>query len=165
MTPENAEELKDALDQVPYSLFFKVWYNLQKSLGPEEKKSVLTKVGRAIGKEIRTEGVEDEEALLKRLREFLESEWGLSGEVEVELVRDNDGNATHLRTHLQKCAMCPANTYFKKRDGGQPACMFPPVVMAALSKFRKKFGLKNLAFEEVKKPGPVGECEMLFRIR
>ncbi len=158
------EELPQAFDQVPYSLFFKVWYHLQRELRPEDREKSFTKVGRGIGKEFNPDGIETAEEFAEALREFLVNDWGLTQNAQVEILYDGP-YVSEIEVHLQDCRMCAANNYFKLADGGEPTCMFPPVIMGTLSQIRKKFGFKNIRFDAVEKPGPVGECIMTFGVR
>ena len=164
LAENNINDLKTRFDTVPYSTFFKLWYALQKSLPSDTKDEILTRIGRTIGKEFNAEGIETIDEFLRRLREFLEHEWAITDNANVEIVRDREGNALKLIAKQDSCKMCFANTYYRFHDNGSPSCMFPQVMMGILSKVRNKFGFRNLRYEGVQKGG-VGECAMTWNVR
>lgn len=159
-----SDDLLTTHESVPYSTFFKVWYHLQKDVPEDEKKALFTRIGREIGKEVNLEGVETVEAFLERVQAFLEKEWGITSSATLDIV-EKDGEVVQVRCHMDACKMCPPNTHYKQHDGGKPTCMFPQVMMGALGKVKSKLGLRNIAFESVSKPGPVGECIMTWNVK
>ncbi|HME52750.1 MAG TPA: hypothetical protein VKM55_11070 [Candidatus Lokiarchaeia archaeon] len=159
-----AEELPTSFKTIPYSSFFKLWYYIQKELTEDERKNVLAKVGRAIGNEFNAEGIETLDQLFEATTKFLIEEWGIVDEANFEAIEDENGKVVKIVDHLSSCKMCFANTYYRMHDSGHPACMFPNVMLAILSKVKAQFGFKNLAYETVNKPGPVGECEMTWKV-
>ncbi|NMC07485.1 MAG: hypothetical protein GYA24_19885 [Candidatus Lokiarchaeota archaeon] len=158
-----AEELPTKFKTVPYSSFFKLWYFIQKELPEDVRKTVLMRVGRAIGNEFKPEGIETIDQFLAAATRFVVEEWGITDAANFEAVKEGD-KIVRIIDKLNSCKMCFGNTYFKLHDQGHPECMFPHVMMAILGKVRAKFGFKNIAFENVKKPGPVGECIMTWRV-
>ena len=98
-----------------------------------------------------------------KLREFLETDWAITDNAKVELIKDEDGIPKKLIAKQDSCKMCFANTYYRFHDNGSPSCMFPQVIMGVLSKVRHKFGFKNLRYEGVQKGG-VGVCAMAWNI-
>nr|MDO8110796.1 hypothetical protein [Candidatus Sigynarchaeota archaeon] len=159
-----AEELPHKFKTVPYAAFFKLWYYIQKELPDDLKKQLLTKVGKAIGEEFNAESIENIDQFLAAAKRFVVDEWGITDEANFESVVEN-GEVVKITDRLSSCKMCFGNTYFKLHDAGHPVCMFPHVMLAMLGKVRNKLGFKNLAFEEVKKPGPIGECIMTWRVK
>jgi hypothetical protein len=164
LAENNITDLKTQFDTVPYSTFFKLWYALQKSLPADIKDEILTRIGRTIGREFNADGIETIEEFLRRLREFLEKEWAITDNANVEIIKDGNGNAIKLIAKQDSCKMCFANTYYRYHDNGSPSCMFPQVMMGILSKVRNKFGFRNLRYEGVQKGG-VGECAMTWNVR
>jgi len=164
LTKDEIEKLPKQFETVPYSTFFKLWYALQKALPPDKKGEILTKIGRTIGKEFDGEGIETINEFLNRLQQFLEQEWAITNNAEVDIIRDKNGEVIKLRAKQDSCKMCAANTYYKFRDNGSPSCMFPQVIMGILSKVKNKFRFKNLRFEGVQKGG-VGVCEMTWNVK
>ena len=164
LTKDQVNNLPRSFDTVPYSTFFKLWYALQKSLPPESKEEILTKIGRTIGREFDIEGIETIDDFINRLRLFLEQEWAITDNASVELVRDGNGEIIKLIAKQDSCKMCFANTYYRFHDNGSPSCMFPQVIMGVLSKVKNKFGFRNLRYEGVQKGG-VGECAMTWNVK
>lgn len=164
LTKDEIEKLPKQFETVPYSTFFKLWYALQKALPPDKKGEILTKIGRTIGREFDGEGIETINEFLNRLQQFLEQEWAITNNAEVDIIRDKNGEVIKLRAKQDSCKMCAANTYYKFRDNGSPSCMFPQVIMGILSKVKNKFRFKNLRFEGVQKGG-VGVCEMTWNVK
>lgn len=164
LTKDQVNNLRTSFETVPYSTFFKLWYALQKALPPERKEEILTKIGRTIGREFDVEGIETIEDFIKRLQLFLEQEWAITDNAQVDLVRDANGEVVKLIAKQDSCKMCYANTYYRFHDNGSPSCMFPQVIMGILSKVKNKFGFRNLRYEGVQKGG-VGECAMTWNIK
>ena len=164
LTKSEVDALPTRFDTVPYSTFFKLWYALQKSLPPDQKGVILTKIGRNIGKEFNTEGLETMEEFLRRLRQFLETEWAITDNAKIDVVRNAEGEVAKIQAKQDSCKMCFANTYYRYHDYGSPSCMFPQVMMGILLKVRNKFGFRNIRFEGVNKGG-VGECAMVWNVR
>ena len=164
LTVDEVEKLPTLFETVPYSTFFKLWYALQKALPADKKGEILTKIGRTIGREFDETGIETIYDFLNGLQRFLEQEWAITNNAEVEFVRDQNGEVIKLKAKQDSCKMCYANTYFRFHDNGSPSCMFPQVIMGILSKVKNKFGFKNLRFEGVQKGG-VGECAMTWNVK
>jgi len=163
LSEKEVNELPKKYETVPYNTFFKLWYALQKAFPDDQKGEILTRIGRTIGREFETEGIETIEGFLEGLREFLETHWAITDNARVTAIRDNEGNVVKIRAEQDSCKMCFANTYYRIHDYGSPSCMFPQVMMGILSKVRSKFGFKNLRYEGVQKGG-VGECGMIFNV-
>ena len=164
LTVDEVEKLPTLFETVPYSTFFKLWYALQKALPADKKGEILTKIGRTIGREFDETGIETINDFLNGLQRFLEQEWAITNNAEVEFVRDQNGEVIKLKAKQDSCKMCYANTYFRFHDNGSPSCIFPQVIMGILSKVKNKFGFKNLRFEGVQKGG-VGECAMIWNLK
>ncbi len=164
LTKDEVNSLPTRFDTVSYSTFFKLWYALQKALPVDQKDAILTKIGPTIGKEFNEEGIETIEDFLYRLREFLEREWAITDNAKVDVKRDAEGTVVKILAYQDSCKMCFANTYYRYHDFGNPACMFPQVMMGILSKVKNKFGFRNLRFEGVQKGG-VGECAMQWNVQ
>lgn len=163
LTEKEISNLPKRFDTVPYNTFFKLWYALQKALPDEEKTKILTRIGRTIGREFDDSHIENIDDFLYRLRRFLETEWAITDNAKVDIVRDAEGNVSKIRAKQDSCKMCFANTYYRYHDYGSPSCMFPQVMMGILSKVRRKLGFSNLRFEGVQKGG-VGECAMVWNV-
>ncbi len=164
LTKEEINKLPTQFETVPYSIFFKLWYAIQKALPSDKKGEILTKIGRTIGREFDEEGIEKIDDFLVKLQQFLEENWAITDNAKVDIVRDSNGEAMKLIAKQDTCKMCYANTYYKFHDNGSPSCMFPQVIMGILSKVKNKFRFKNLRFEGVQKVG-VGECAMTWNLR
>ena len=164
LTEEEIRKLPQQFETVPYRTFFKLWYALQKAFPPDKKADILTKIGRTIGREFDDEGIENINDFLIGLQRFLEQEWAITNNAEVDVVTDKNGEVIKLKAKQDSCKMCYANTYYKLHDNGSPSCMFPQVMMGILSKVKNKFGFKNLRFEGVQKGG-VGECSMIWNLK
>ncbi|MBN2153281.1 MAG: hypothetical protein JW839_17645 [Candidatus Lokiarchaeota archaeon] len=158
-----AEELPTRFKTIPYSTFFKLWYFIQKELPEDVRKTVLAKVGRAIGNEFNAEGIETIDQFLAAATKFVVEEWGITDAASFQAIKEGD-KVVRIVDTLNSCKMCFSNTYYKLRDQGDPECMFPHVMLAILRKVRIKFGFKNIGYEDVQKPGPVGECVMTWRV-
>ena len=125
---------------------------------------ILTKIGRTIGKEFDESGIETIDDFMFRLQKFLEEEWAITDNAKIEVVKDENGEVTKLIAKQDSCKMCFANTYYRFHDNGSPSCMFPQVIMGALSKVKNKFGFRNLRYEGVQKGG-VGVCAMMWNVK
>jgi len=158
-----AEELPTKFKTVPYSSFFKLWYFIQKALPEDVRKTVLMKVGRAIGNEFNIEGINTIDQFLSAATRFVVDEWGITDSANFQAIKEGD-TIVRIVDKLDSCKMCFSNTYYKLHDQGHPECMFPHVMLAILGKVRTKFGFKNISFESVRKPGPIGECIMSWRV-
>ncbi|MFX1442018.1 MAG: hypothetical protein ACFFHV_01280 [Promethearchaeota archaeon] len=164
LTENSVNELSTRFETVPFNTFFKLWYALQKSLPPDKKGEILTRIGRTIGREFDEEGIETINDFMTRLEQFLEQEWAITDNAKVEVVRNSEGEVIKLIAKQDSCKMCFANTYYRFHDNGSPSCMFPQVVMGILSKVKHKFGFKNLRYEGVQKGG-VGICAMTWNVK
>ncbi len=164
LTEDEVSKLPNQFETVPYSTFFKLWYALQKALPSDKKGEILTKIGRTIGREFDVDGIETVNDFLNQLQRFLEQEWAITNNAEVEFIKDQNGEIIKLKAKQDSCKMCYANTYYRFHDNGSPSCMFPQVMMGILSKVKNKFGFKNLRFEGVQKGG-VGECAMVWNLK
>lgn len=163
LSENEMKDLPHKFKTVPYSTFFKLWYALQKSLPESQKGTILTKIGRTIGRQFSTDGIETLEDFSTKLKEFLEQEWAITDNAKIELVKNEDGVVEKVIAKQDSCKMCFANTYYKHHDHGSPSCMFPQVMMGILSKVRRKFGFKNLRYEGVLKGG-IGVCAMTWNV-
>jgi len=164
LAESQVKELKTRFETVPYSTFFKLWYALQKSLPPDKKDEILTKIGRTIGKEFDETGIETIEDFMDSLQNFLEQEWAITDNAKIEVLKDENGVVEKLIAKQDSCKMCFANTYYRYHDNGTPSCMFPQVIMGVLSKVKNKFGFRNLRYEGVQKGG-VGVCAMTWNVK
>jgi len=164
LTEDEVSKLPNQFETVPYSTFFKLWYALQKALPSDKKGEILTKIGRTIGREFDDNGIETVNDFLNQLKRFLEQEWAITNNAEVEFIKDQNGEIIKLKAKQDSCKMCYANTYYRFHDNRSPSCMFPQVMMGILSKVKNKFGFKNLRFEGVQKGG-VGECAMVWNVK
>ena len=120
LTEKEVDNLPKQFETVPFSTFFKLWYALQKALPPDEKPKILTRIGRTIGKQFDAEGIETINGFMNRLRQFLEKDWAITDNANVEAVRDENGEVVKLRAKQDSCKMCFANTYYRYRDYGSP---------------------------------------------
>ena len=137
-----------------------IWYHLQKDLPESQRKDAIMKIGRGIGKEIDTSTIDTIEDFISVVKEFLVNEWKITEKANITWDQGEDG--IKVKCHMDACKMCFANSHFKTSDGGTPTCLFPQVMMGALTKARSKLKFRNVAFDCVDKPGPVGECIMTF---
>ncbi|MBD3195734.1 MAG: hypothetical protein GF317_11800 [Candidatus Lokiarchaeota archaeon] len=164
LSEKEVKELPKRFDTVPYNTFFKLWYALQKALPKDQKPEILTRIGRTIGKEFDVEGIETMDDFLKKLKNFLETEWAITDNARIDVKRNNEGEVTKIIAFQDSCKMCFANTYYRMHDYGSPSCMFPQVVMGILTKVRNKFGFRNMRYEGVQKGG-VGVCTMAWNVK
>jgi predicted hydrocarbon binding protein len=164
LTREEINGLPTQFETIPYNTFFKLWYALQKALPTDKKGEILTKIGRTIGREFNDKGIENIHDLLNGIQRFLEQEWAITNNAEVDFIKDENGEIIKLKAKQDSCKMCYANTYYRFHDNGSPSCMFPQVIMGILAKVKNRFGFKNLRFEGVQKGG-VGECAMIWNLK
>ncbi len=164
LTKEEINKLPTQFKTVPYSTFFKLWYAIQKALPSDKKGEILTKIGRTIGREFDEEEIETIDDFITHLKQFLEQNWAITDNAEVEVVKDRNGNVMKLIAKQDSCKMCYANTYYRFHDSGSPSCMLPQVIMGVLSKVKNKFGFKNMRYEGIQKGG-VGECAMTWNVK
>ncbi|MHA1792701.1 MAG: hypothetical protein ACTSVI_08660 [Promethearchaeota archaeon] len=156
-----AEELMKKFETIPFTAFFKVWYHIQKDIPEEKRKDVIMRIGRGLSKEINLKNVETIDDFFNAIKKFLVEDWAITDRFTIEKIEIDD-KVAKVKCTMDSCKMCFPNSYYKKKDDGSPTCMFPQIMMGALSRVKNKFKFKNVAYDCVEKPGPVGYCIMTF---
>lgn len=141
---------------IPEKPVFEVRCAIQGALG-EENQKVFAKasmsMGRAWAKTVpKAENVED---LLTKAASYLQNELNLAKSVTYE--RQGEDYVIKNRG----CYICHGKMV-KERYGIAPACALSMFPVGALSENLKA---RNVRLKEIRKPGPVGDCDWIYEIK
>jgi hypothetical protein len=140
---------------IPQKPVLEVLCAIQGALGQENQK-VFAKASMALGK---TWGrtlspAENLDALMKKIADYLCDDLKLAESITVEKQGQN---------YIMKnrgCYICHGKIV-KERYGIMPACAMSMFPVGALTENLK---LKNVRLKEIRKPGPVGDCDWVYEI-
>jgi hypothetical protein len=141
---------------VPQNLVLEILCAIQGALN-EENQRVFAKTGRILGarwalNQPRAENVDD---LMEKVAHYLENELHLADSV--AFVREGEDYVLKLRG----CRICHGELV-KERHDIAPACAISMLPAGAMV---KNLGIKNVRLKETRKPGPTGDCEMVYEIK
>ena len=142
---------------IPQKPVLEIMCSIQGALG-EENQKVFAKASMALGK---TWGksippAQTSDALMEKIANYLQNDLKLAQSVTLEK------QAEEYILKFRGCYICHGKLV-KERFGITPACgisLFP--VGALISKPKN---LKNVRLKEIRKPGPVGDCDMVYEIK
>jgi hypothetical protein len=141
---------------VPQKPVLEVLCSIQGALG-EENQKVFAKAslsqGRQWGKSLPS--AQTPEALMEKIAGYLEKELKIANRVKFE----KQGQEYVLT--FRGCYICHGKLV-KERFGIVPACaisMFPVGALTA------NLNLHNVRLKEIRKPGPIGDCDMVYEFK
>jgi hypothetical protein len=140
---------------IPQKPVFEVLCAIQGALG-EENQKVFAKasmsLGKAWGKSVPT--AENTDALLKQMADYLRDDLKLAKSITVE----KQGQEYIIKN--RGCYICHGGLV-KERYSIKPACAMSMFPVGALTENLK---LRNVRLKEIRKPGPVGDCDWVYEI-
>jgi hypothetical protein len=141
---------------IPQKPVLEILCSIQGALG-EENQKVFAKASMAMGRTwARTiPKAESAEALMQKIAEYLGGELKVCGKVTFE--KSGDEYILHNRT----CYVCHGKLV-KERHNITPACAISMFPVGALSENLK---LHNVRMKEIRKPGPAGDCDVVYEIK
>jgi hypothetical protein len=141
---------------VPQKPILEILCSIQGALG-EENQKVFAKAsmsqGREWGRSIPS--AQTPEALMEKIAEYLEKELKIAESVKFDK-RDQE-----YVLSFRGCYICHGKLV-KERFRVTPACaisMFPVGAITANLK------LRNVRLKEIRKPGPIGDCDMVYEVK
>ncbi len=109
-------------------------------------------LGKAWGKSVST--AENPDVLMQKIADYLRDDLKLAKSVTLE----KQGQEYILKA--RGCYICHGKLV-KERHGITPACAMSMFPVGALTENLK---LRNIRLKEIRKPGPVGDCDMVYEI-
>ena len=141
---------------IPQKPVLEVLCSIQGALG-EENQKVFAKasmsLGKTWGKSVST--AETPDVLMQKIADFLRDDLKLAKSVTLE----KQGQEYILKA--RGCYICHGRLV-KERHGITPACAMSMFPVGALTENLK---LRNVRLKEIRKPGPVGDCDMVYEIK
>ena len=149
------DEILSEEKMIPQKPVLEVLCSIQGALG-EENQKVFAKasmsLGKVWGKSIPP--AESPEALMKKVADYLCGDLKLCSNVTFE----KQGKDYILKN--RGCYICHGKLV-KERHGITPACAISMFPVGALTENLK---LRNVRMKEIRKPGPVGDCDTVYQI-
>ena len=141
---------------VPQKPVLEVLCSIQGALG-EDNQKVFAKAsmsqGRNWGKSISP--AKSPELLMEKIANYFQEDLKIAKNVKFE-TKDHE-----LILQFRGCYICHGKLV-KERFGITPACAISMFPVGALSENLK---LRNVRLKEIRKPGPVGDCDMVYEIK
>jgi len=141
---------------IPQKPVLELFCALQGALG-EDNQKVFAKAsmyqGKSWGQSIAT--AQSPESLMQKIADYFQNELKIAKSVTYEK------NNEELVLKFRGCYICHGKLV-KERYDLKPACavsMFP--VGALISNLK----LRNVGLKEIRKPGPVGDCDMVYEVK
>ena len=140
---------------IPQKPVLEVLCAIQGALG-EENQKVFAKASMALGK---TWGksmppAKNTDALLKQIADYIQNDLKLAKSITVE----KQGQEYIVKN--RGCYICHGKLV-KERYGITPACAMSMFPVGALA---ENLQIKNVRLKEIRKPGPVGDCDWVYEI-
>ena len=140
---------------IPQKPVLEIMCAIQGALG-EENQKVFAKASMAMGK---TWGrtvpqAKNVDALMKQVADYLQNELKLAQSITTE----KQGQEYIVKN--RGCYICHGKLV-KERYGITPACAMSMFPVGALTENLK---IKNVRLKEIRKPGPVGDCDWIYEI-
>ena len=140
---------------IPQKPVFEVLCSIQGALG-EENQKVFAKASMTLG---RTWGAsvspaKNADDLMKQIADYLRDDLKLAKSITVE----KQGQEYIVKN--RGCYICHGNLV-KERFGIKPACAMSMFPVGALTQNLK---LRNVRLKEIRKPGPIGDCDWVYEI-
>lgn len=141
---------------IPQKPVFEVLCAIQGALG-EENQKVFAKasmsLGKTWGRSVPT--AQNADALMKKIADYFQNELKLAKSVTLE----KHGEEYVLKN--RGCHICHGKLV-KERHGITPACAISMFPVGALTENLK---LRNVRLKEIRKPGPIGDCDLVYEIK
>jgi hypothetical protein len=140
---------------IPQKPVLEILCSIQGALG-EENQKIFAKASMTMGRTwARTiPKAETPEALMQKIASYLSSDLKVCGNVTFEKI----GDEYILKN--RGCYICHGKLV-KERHGITPACAISMFPVGALSENLK---LHNVRMKEIRKPGPIGDCDIVYEI-
>ena len=140
---------------IPQNPVFEVLCAIQGALG-EENQKVFAKASMALGKTWgkSTRPAQNVDALMKQITDYLRNDLKLAQNISVEK------EGTEYIVKNRGCYICHGKLV-KERYGITPACAMSMFPVGALTENLK---IKNVRLKEIRKPGPVGDCDWVYEV-
>lgn len=141
---------------IPQSLVLQVLCAIQGALDDENQR-VFAKAGRILGAEWAKMNprAENVDGLMEKLAAHLRTDLQLAENVTLE----KEGADYVIK--VRGCRICHGELV-KEKHGISPACAISMLPVGAVT---KNLGVKNARLKEIRKPGPIGDCDMVFEIK
>lgn len=140
---------------IPQKPVLEVLCAIEGALGKENQKvfaKASISMGRSWGKSVPR--AESAEALMKKIADYLQNDLKLFKSV----IFEKKGQKYILKN--RGCHICHGKLV-KERHGMTPACAISMFPVGALT---ENLGLRNVRLKEIRKPGPVGDCDLIYEI-
>jgi hypothetical protein len=141
---------------VPQKPVLEVLCSIQGALG-EDNQKVFAKAsmsqGRNWGKSMPP--AQSAESLMEKIANYFQEDLKIAKDVKFE-TKDHG-----LILHFRECYICHGKLV-KERYGITPACAVSMFPVGALAENLK---IRNVRLKEIRKPGPVGDCDMVYDIK
>jgi hypothetical protein len=140
---------------IPQKPVLEVFCAIQGALG-EENQKVFAKASMALGKAwgASLPQAKDVDSLMKRAASYLQDDLKLAQSVTFE----KQGQEYIVKN--RGCYICHGKLV-KERYDLKPACVMSMFPVGALVENLK---IKNVRLKEIRKPGPVGDCDLVYEI-
>jgi hypothetical protein len=140
---------------IPQKPILEILCSIQGALG-EKNQKIFAKASMTMGRTwARTiPKAETPEALMQKIASYLSSDLKVCGNVTFE----KNGDEYILKN--RGCYICHGKLV-KERHGITPACAISMFPVGALSENLK---LHNVRMKEIRKPGPTGDCDIVYEI-
>jgi len=141
---------------IPQKPVLEIMCSIQGALG-EGNQKVFAKASMALGK---TWGksilpAQTPEALMEKIANYFQNDLKLAKNVTLEKQEQD------YILKFRGCYICHGKLV-KERFGITPACAISLFPVGALSENLK---IRNVRLKEIRKPGPVGDCDMVYEIK
>ncbi len=141
---------------IPQKPVLEVMCAIQGALG-EENQKVFAKASMAMGRTWAKTfpKAQNAEALMKQIASYLTNDMKFAKSVTFE----KQGEDFILKN--RGCTVCHGKLV-KERHCITPACIMSLFAVGALSENLK---LRNVRLKEIRKPGPIGDCDMVYEVK
>jgi hypothetical protein len=141
---------------IPQKPVLEIMCSIQGALGDENQK-VFSKASMALGK---TWGksippAQTPDALMEKVASHIQNDLKIAKSVTLEK------QAQEYILKFRGCYICHGKLV-KERFGIMPACAISLFPVGALTENLK---IRNVRLKEIRKPGPVGDCDMVYEIK
>jgi hypothetical protein len=141
--------------QVPQDLVHEILCAIQGALG-EENQRIFAKAGRKLGAKWAStlERAADVDDLMQKVAAYLQDDLQLGGKIALEK------EGTDYVVKVRGCCVCHAQMV-RDQHNIKPACAVSMLPVGALT---TNLQIKNVRLKEIRKPGPPGDCEMVYEV-
>jgi hypothetical protein len=141
---------------IPQKPVLEILCSIQGALG-EDNQKVFAKASMALGRAWAKTlpAAENPDALMEKVAEYLRDDLKVCENVTFE----KHGDEYVLKNRI--CHICHGKLV-KEKHGITPACAISMFPVGALSENLK---LRNVRMKEIRKPGPVGDCDIVYEIK